>query len=68
MVVLMNIEEIERNNAVLRKTIKYVNGEIKEVVEKQIVHNLNRIDRFFDELEQEYRHIQSYEQGGPDGN
>ncbi len=64
----MDIEEIERNNAVLRKTITYVNGEVKEVVEKQIKHNLNRIDAFFDDLEREYQSIQSYEQGGPHGN
>ncbi len=63
----MNIEEIERNNAVLRKTIMYVDGEIKEVVEKQIIHNLNRIDRFFDELEREYQSLNSYE-GGQNGN
>tara|TARA_R100000234_G_scaffold17901_1_gene9913 strand:- start:316 stop:537 length:222 start_codon:yes stop_codon:yes gene_type:complete len=67
MVVIMNIEEIERNNAVLRKTIMYVDGEIKEVVEKQIIHNLNRIDRFFDELEREYQSLNSYE-GGQNGN
>ena len=64
----MDIGEIERNNAVLRKTITYVNGEVKEVVEKQIKHNLKRIDTFFDDLEKEYQSIQSYEQGGPHGN
>ena len=63
----MNIDEIERNNAVLRRTIQYVDGEVKEVVEKQIKHNLVRIDKFFDELEREYQSIQSYEQGGPNG-
>ena len=63
----MDIEEIERNNAVLRKTITYVNGDIKTIVEKQIKHNLVRIDKFFDELEREYQSIQSYEQGGPNG-
>ena len=63
----MNIDELERNNAVLRKTIRYVDSEVKEVVEKQIRHNLSRIDKFFDELEREYQSIQSYEQGGPNG-
>ena len=63
----MNIDELERNNAVLRKTIRYVDSEVKEVVEKQIKHNLSRIDKFFDELEREYQSIQSYEQGGPNG-
>ena len=64
----MDIGEIERNNLILKKTIKYVNGEVKEEVEKQIKHNLNRIDVFFDELEREYQSINSYEQGGPYGN
>lgn len=64
----MDIGEIERNNLILKKTIKYVNGEVKEEVEKQIKHNLNRIDVFFDELEREYQSINSYEQGGPHGN
>ena len=68
MVVIMDIGEIERNNLILKKTIKYVNGEVKEEVEKQIKHNLNRIDTFFDELEREYQSINSYEQGGPHGN
>ena len=44
----MDIEELERNNAVLRKTITYVSGDIKTIVEKQIKHNLTRIDKFFD--------------------
>ena len=60
----MNIDELERNNAVLRKTIKYVNGDIKTIVERQIKHNLNRIDNFFDELEREYQSTKEYEQGG----
>ena len=63
----MNIGEIERNNAVLRKTITYVDGEIKEIVEKQIIHNLTRINTFFDELEEEYQSLKSYE-GGQHGN
>tara|TARA_R100000008_G_C3585283_1_gene171762 strand:+ start:2263 stop:2460 length:198 start_codon:yes stop_codon:yes gene_type:complete len=64
MVVIMDIGEVERNNAVLRKTITYVSGDIKTIVEKQIKHNLNRIDRFFDELEREYQSTKEYEQGG----
>ena len=40
----MNIDELERNNAVLRKTIQYVDGEVKEVVEKQIKHNFQSIN------------------------
>ena len=63
----MDIEELERNNAVLRKTVIYIDGEMKEIVEKQILHNLNRIDRFFDELEREYQSINSYE-GSQNGN
>ena len=66
-VVMMDIEELERNNAVLRKTVIYIDGEMKEIVEKQILHNLNRIDRFFDELEREYQSINSYE-GSQNGN
>jgi len=64
----MDIGEIERNNLILKKTIKYVNGEVKQEVERQIKHNLNRIDVFFDELEKEYQSYNSYEQGGPHGN
>jgi|TARA_R100001530_G_scaffold9569_2_gene9653 hypothetical protein len=67
MVVMMDIEELERNNAILRKTVIYVDGEMKEMVEKQILHNLSRIDRFFDELEREYQSTNSYE-GSQNGN
>ena len=63
----MDIDELERNNIVLRKTIKYVNGDIKTIVEKQITHNLTRIDKFFDELEREYQSTKEYEEGGPNG-
>ena len=63
----MDIEELERNNAVLRKTITYVSGDIKTIVEKQIKHNLTRIDKFFDELEREYQSTKQYEEGGPHG-
>lgn len=63
----MDIEELERNNAILRKTVIYVDGEMKEMVEKQILHNLSRIDRFFDELEREYQSTNSYE-GSQNGN
>jgi len=68
MVVIMDIFELEKNNVVLKKTVKYLDGEVKEIVEKQIVSNLTKIDNFFDDLEREYQSINSYEQGGPHGN
>ena len=64
----MDIFELEKNNVVLKKTVKYLDGEVKEIVEKQIVSNLTKIDNFFDDLEREYQSINSYEQGGPHGN
>ena len=64
----MDIFELEKNNVVLKKTVKYLDGEVKEIVEKQIVSNLTKIDDFFADLEREYQSINSYEQGGPHGN
>ena len=55
---------IEANTVILKKTVKYLNGEVKEIVEKQIKSNYKTIDNFFDDLEKEYQSIQSYEQGG----
>ena len=67
-VTIMDIFELEKNNVVLKKTVKYLDGEVKEIVEKQIVSNLTKIDDFFADLEREYQSINSYEQGGPHGN
>ena len=64
----MDIGNIESNTLTLKKTIKYLNGEMKETVEKQIVENYKLIDDLFDQLAQEYKSIQSYEEGGPHGN
>jgi len=68
MVVLMDIFELEKNNVVLKRTVRYLDGEIKEIVEKQILSNLTKIDSFFDDLEREYQSINSYEEGGQNGN
>ena len=59
---MMDIGMIEANTVILRKTVKYLDGEIKVVVEKRIKDNYKLIDGFFDELAQEYQSIQSYEQ------
>tara|TARA_Y100000401_G_scaffold57792_1_gene45764 strand:- start:486 stop:680 length:195 start_codon:yes stop_codon:yes gene_type:complete len=64
----MDIGNIEANTIILKKTVKYLNGEVKETVEKQIKKNYELIDDFFDQLAEEYKSIQSYEQGGPHGN
>ena len=68
MVILMiDIGMIQANTVILKKTVKYLNGEMKVVVEKRIKDNRKLIDNFYDTLEEEYRFTQSYEQGGPDG-
>ena len=53
---------IEANTVILRKTVKYLNGEVKIVVEKRIKDNYKLIDSFFDDLAEEHQSIQSYEQ------
>ena len=60
----MDIGNIETNNVILKKTVKYLNGEVKVIVEKQIKKNYELIDDFFDQLADEYKSIQSYEEGG----
>ena len=42
------IEDIERNTLVLKKTLSYVNGEVKEVVEKQV--NADTVEQLRNEL------------------
>ena len=59
---------IEANTVILRKTVKYLNGEVKIVVEKRIKDNYKLIDSFFDDLEREYQSTQSYEKGEVNGN
>ena len=58
----MDIGMIEANTIILRKTVKYLDGDIKVTVEKRFIDNYKLIDNFFDELAEEYRSIQSYEQ------
>tara|TARA_R100000951_G_scaffold90646_1_gene78945 strand:- start:863 stop:1057 length:195 start_codon:yes stop_codon:yes gene_type:complete len=64
---MIDIDNVEHNTITLKKTVKYLNGELKEVVEKQIMKNNQLINDFFDDLSREYQHIQTYE-GGQDGN
>ena len=61
------LDALERNNVVLKKTLSYVNGEIKEVVERQKKSNILQLNDLLDEYEREYNSIQSYE-GGQNGN
>mgnify|MGYP003632617133 CR=1 FL=1 len=62
MVVIMDIGNIETNISVLKRTKKYLNGDIKEIVEHQIKENYSLIDEFFDQLADEFKSIESYEQ------
>ena len=57
----MDIWLIKRNNKVLKKTIKYLDGQIKEEVEKVIIKNDDLIDTFIDEMAEEYNHVTDYE-------
>ena len=59
----MDVGMIEANMRVLKKTVKYLpDGRVKESVEMQIKQNLNEIDDFFDQLADEAKFIESYEQ------
>ena len=61
MVILMiDIGMIQANTVILKKTVKYLNGEMKVIVEKRIKDNRKLIDNFYDTLEEEYRFTQSY--------
>jgi hypothetical protein len=64
----MDIGLLEANTIILKKTTKYLNGEVKEIVERQIRSNYKTIDSFFDDLEREYQSTQSYEKGEANGN
>ena len=61
---MTDIGLLEANTVVLKKTVKYLDGSVKEIVERQIKSNYKTIDALFDDLEKEYQSIQSYEQGG----
>ena len=58
----MNITNVESNIAVLRRTKKYLNGAMLDIVEHQIKENYSLIDIYFDELAKEFKSIDSYEQ------
>ena len=60
-ITMMDIGMIEANTVILRKTVKYLDGEMKIIVEKRIIDNYKLIDEFFDQLAEEYTSIQSYE-------
>ena len=60
-ITMMDIGMIEAKTVILRKTVKYLDGEMKIIVEKRIIDNYKLIDEFFDQLAEEYTSIQSYE-------
>ena len=54
---------LESNVRTLKKTVEYLpDGRVKETVEMQIKQNLREIDEYFDELANEFKFIESYEQ------
>ena len=54
---------LESNVRTLKKTVEYLpDGRVKEAVEMQIKQNLREIDEYFDELANEFKFIESYEQ------
>ena len=57
----MDMGMIEHNTIVLRKTVKYLDGDVKIVVEKRINDNYKLIDEFFDGLAEEFKSINQYE-------
>ena len=57
----MDMGMIEHNTVVLRKTVKYLDGDVKVVVEKRINDNYKLIDEFFDGLAEEFKSINQYE-------
>jgi hypothetical protein len=60
-VTIMDIGMIEANTVILKKTVKYLDGDVKVTVEKRIIDNYKLIDDFFDQLAEEYKSIESYE-------
>ena len=61
-VIIMDFGVIEENNNVLRKVIKYLDGDVKIVVEKRIKDNFSLIDQFFDDYAKQMKSIEQYEQ------
>ena len=49
----MDIGMLEANTVILRKTVKYLNGEMKVVVEKRIKDNYKLIDELVDTNKEE---------------
>ena len=59
----MYVGMLESNVRTLKKTVEYLpDGRVKETVEMQIKQNLREIDEYFDELANEFKFIESYEQ------
>ena len=58
----MDFGMLEANTVILKKTVRYLDGDIKTVVEKRILDNYTVINEFFDDLEKEYQTINTYEQ------
>ena len=59
----MDVGMLESNVRTLKKTVEYLpDGRVKETVEMQIKQNLREIDEYFDELANEFKFIESYEQ------
>ena len=61
-ITMMDIGMIEANTVILKKTVKYLNGDVKTIVEKRIKQNYALIDDFFDDLERQYQATNAYEQ------
>tara|TARA_R100000700_G_C3078929_1_gene85555 strand:+ start:353 stop:556 length:204 start_codon:yes stop_codon:yes gene_type:complete len=62
-VIMRDIGIIEANLKTLKKTVEYLpDGRVKETVQRQIKQSSNYIDDFFDELAEEAKFIESYEQ------
>tara|TARA_R110002051_G_C8384976_1_gene445780 strand:- start:204 stop:383 length:180 start_codon:yes stop_codon:yes gene_type:complete len=58
----MDFGMLEANTVILKKTMKYLDGDVKIVVEKRILDNYKLINQFFDDMEKEYKTINTYEQ------
>ena len=65
--ILMDIGMLEANTVILKKTVKYLNGEVKITVEKRIKDNYELIDQMFDALAEEHNVTDSYEKGEING-
>ena len=64
----MDFGMLEANTIILRSTIKYLDGDVKIVVEKRIKDNYKVIDQYFDEMANSFKTIDSYEKGDANGN